>query len=194
MKKIMNFEVKNYNVREANDSYAIVRAYVVNVGKNNNQTNFEKENIERAIPSILNVPLIGIYSPVKEDFKSHAHNEGEKRQTYAVGVVPESANPHFEVLDNGLEYLVVDMVVWKNYFPHFFDRMARNEEDGRKTTISMEISANMKTAKKMEDGTLNIIDFKFCGICLLGNDVNPRNSRCRAKSFKIRRRKNRNYR
>ena len=30
----MNFEVKNYNVREANDSYAIVRAYVVNVGKN----------------------------------------------------------------------------------------------------------------------------------------------------------------
>ena len=185
MKKIMNFEVKNYNVREANDSYAIVRAYVVNVGKNNNQTNFEKENIERAIPSILNVPLIGIYSPIKEDFKSHAHNEGEKRQTYAVGVVPESANPHFEVLDNGLEYLVVDMVVWKNYFPHFFDRMARNEEDGRKTTISMEINANMKTAKKMEDGTLNIIDFKFCGICLLGNDVNPRNSRCRTKSFKI---------
>ena len=50
MEKAINFEVKNYDVREANDSYAIVRAYVVNVGKNNNQTNFEKENIERAIP------------------------------------------------------------------------------------------------------------------------------------------------
>ena len=60
MNKIINFEVQNYNVREANNSYAIVRAYVVSVEKNNNQTNFEKENIEKAIPSILNVPLIGI--------------------------------------------------------------------------------------------------------------------------------------
>ena len=109
----------------------------------------------------------------------------EKKQTYAVGVVPESANPHFEVAENGREYLVVDMVVWKNYFPQFFDRMARNEEDGKKTTISMEISVNMKTAKKMEDGALDIIDFQFCGICLLGEDVKPRNSRCRTKSFEI---------
>ena len=185
MNKIINFEVQNYNVREANNSYAIVRAYVVSVGKNNNQTNFEKENIEKAIPSILNVPLIGIYSPIREDFKSHAHNEGEKKKTYAVGVVPKSANAHFEVAEKGREYLVVDMVVWKNYFPQFFDRMARNEEDGKKTTISMEISANMKTAKKMEDGALDIIDFQFCGICLLGEDVKPRNSRCRTKSFEI---------
>lgn len=185
MNQIMNFEVQNYNVREANDTYAIVRAYVVSVGKNNNQTNFSKENIEKAIPSILNVPLIGIYSPIKEDFKSHAHNEGEKRQTYAVGVVPESANPHFEVADNGLEYLVVDMVVWKNYFPQFFNKMAENENAGKKTTISMEISANMKTAEKMDDGALDIKDFYFCGICLLGEDVRPRNSRRRTKSFEI---------
>lgn len=182
---MMNFEIKNYNVREANDTYAIVRAYVVSVGKNNNQTNFDKDSIERAIPSILNIPLIGIYNSIKEDFKSHAHTEGEKRQTYAVGVVPESANPHFEVAENGLEYLVVDMVVWKNYFPQFFSRMAKNEEEGRKTTISMEISANMNTVEKMDDGTLNIKDFSFSGICLLGEDVKPRNSRRGIKSYKI---------
>lgn len=185
MRKIMNFEISNYDVREANDTYAIVEVYVVSVGKNNNQTNFEKENIERAVPSILNVPLIGIYSPIKEDFKSHARNEGEKRQTYAVGVVPESANPRFKVVENGLEYLVVDIVVWKNYFPQFFNVMAKNTESGKKTTISMEISANMKTAEKMQDGTVNIKDFEFCGICLLGADVNPRNSRCRIESYKI---------
>lgn len=185
MKQIMNFEINNYDVREANDTYAIVKTYVVSIGKNNNQTNFRKENIERAIPSILNVPLIGIYSPIRDDFKSHAHNEGEKKQTYAVGVVPESANPHFEVAENGLEYLVVDIVVWKNYFPQFFNVMAENTENGRKTTISMEISANMKTAEKMEDGTLDIKDFEFCGICLLGADVKPRNTRCWTKSYKI---------
>lgn len=49
----------------------------------------------------------------------------------------------------------------------------------------MEISANMKTAEKMEDGTLDIKDFEFCGICLLGADVKPRNTRCWTKSYKI---------
>ena len=87
--------------------------------------------------------------------------------------------------ENGLEYLVVDIVVWKNYFPQFFNVMAENTENGVKTTISMEISANMKTAEKMEDGTLDIKDFEFCGICLLGADVKPRNTRCRTKSYKI---------
>lgn len=191
MKKVFNFEISNYDVRKANDTYAIVKTYVVSVGKNNNQTNFDKENIEKAIPSILNTPLIGIYNPIEDDFKSHAHTESEKRQTYAVGVIPESANPHFEVAENGLEYLVVDIVVWKNYFPQFFNVMAKNTENGKNTTISMEISANMKTAEKMEDGTLNIKDFTFCGICLLGMDVKPRNSRCRTKGCKIRRRTSR---
>lgn len=190
MDNIINFEITNYNVREANDTFAILEAYVVNIGKNNNQTHFRKENIDKAIPSIFNIPLIGIYNPIIEDFKSHAHNESEKKQTFAVGLVPESANPHYEVADNGLEYLVVDMVIWKRYFPEFFEVMAKNERAGKKTTISMEINANMKTAQRMEDGSLDIVDFKFCAICLLGEDVKPRNSRRRTKSCKIRRRTN----
>lgn len=179
-KEVMNFEISNYNIQEANSTYAVVRADIVNVGKNYNQTNFSKKAIEDAIPSILNTPLIGIYNGITRDFKSHAHSEAEQRQTYAVGVIPESANPHFEIRDNGLEYLVVDMVVWKNYFPQFFDRMAENEEDGKKTTISMEVMAN--ETQKMEDGTIDVKKFEFIGICLLGEDVKPRNSRRWIKS------------
>lgn len=180
-KEIMNFEVSNYSIKDSNSNYAIVQADVVNVGNNYNQTHFSKEAITAAIPTILNTPLIGIYNGVMDDFKSHAHTQGEKSQTYAVGVVPESANPHFEIRDNGLEYLVVDIVVWKNYFPQFFNKMAENEEDGKKTTISMEVLAN-KTSK-MEDGTLDILSFEFSGICLLGEDVKPRNSKCWFKSY-----------
>lgn len=180
-KEIMKFEVQNYSVKDSNSNYAIVQADVVNVGNNYNQTHFSKEAITAAIPTILNTPLIGIYNGVMDDFKSHAHTEAEKSQTYAVGVVPESANPHFEIRDNGLEYLVVDIVVWKNYFPQFFERMAKNEKNGKKTTISMEVLAN--STEKMEDGTLDIKSFEFSGICLLGEDVQPRNSKCRFKSY-----------
>ena len=181
--QILNFEVNRYNIKDSNDQFAIVQADVVNVGKNYNQTNFEKNAIQAAIPTILNTPLIGIYNGITDDFKSHAHTEGEKRQTFAVGVVPESANPHFEIRDNGLEYLVVDIVVWKNYFPQFFHRMAENEEEDKKTTISMEILA--KEIEKMENGIINVTNFEFVGLCLLGNDVQPRNSRSWIKSCKI---------
>ena len=180
---IMKFEIQTYAIKDSNDNYAIVQADVVNVGKNYNQTNFSKEAITAAIPTILNTPLIGIYNDIVDDFKSHAHTEGEKRQTYAVGVIPESANPHFEIRDNGLEYLVVDIVVWKNYFPQFFHRMAENEKSDIKTTISMEVLA--KETEKMNDGTLNVKKFEFVGLCLLGEDVKPRNSRCRFESNQI---------
>lgn len=179
-KQTMNFEVMNYSVKDTSDQCAIVQADVVNVGNNYNSTHFSKEAITAAIPTILNTPLIGIYNGIEEDFKSHAHTEAEKRQTYAVGVIPESANPHFEIRDNGLEYLVVDIVVWKSYFPQFFNRMAENEHNDIKTTISMEVLAN-KT-EQMEDGTLDIKEFEFVGLCLLGRDVEPRNSRCWIKS------------
>lgn len=182
-KETLNFEVSNYSLKDSNDNYAIVQADVVNVGTNYNQTHFSKEAITAAIPTILNTPLIGIYNGIIDDFKSHAHTEGEKRQTFAVGVIPESANPHFKIRDNGLEYLVVDIVVWKNYFPQFFNKMADNERKDKKTTISMEILA--KKTEKMEDGTLDILDFEFAGLCLLGEDVKPRNSRCWIKSCQI---------
>lgn len=181
--EVMNFEIQNYNLKVQNDTYAVVQADVVNVGKNYNQTNFSKDAITAAIPTILNTPLIGIFNDIMEDFKSHAHNEGERRQTYAVGVVPESANPHFEIRDNGLEYLVVDVVVWKNYFPQFFNKMAENERKDVKTTISMEVLA--KETEKMKDGTLDVKSFEFIGLCLLGEDVQPRYSRRWIKSCKI---------
>lgn len=179
----MKFEIQTYTVKDSDDSCAIVQADVVNVGKNYNQTNFSKEAITTAIPTILNTPLIGIYNGITDDFKSHAHTESEKRQTFAVGVVPESSNPHFEIRDNGLEYLVVDIVVWKSYFPQFFNRMAENEENDVKTTISMEVLA--KETEKMEDGTLDVKTFEFIGLCLLGENVKPRNSRRRTKSNKV---------
>ena len=170
-KEALNFEIADYKINDVNDTYAIVRADVVNVGNNYNQTHFSKEAIKAAIPTILNTPLIGIYNGITDDFKSHAHSEGE------------NANPHFEIRDNGLEYLVVDIVVWKSYFPQFFKRMAKNEESDIKTTISMEVLAN-KT-QKMEDGNIDIQSFEFVGLCLLGEDVKPRNSRCWIKSSKI---------
>ena len=57
-KEALNFEIADYKINDVNDTYAIVRADVVNVGNNYNQTHFSKEAIKAAIPTILNTPLI----------------------------------------------------------------------------------------------------------------------------------------
>lgn len=166
----LNYEIKDYDVYDTHKDHAIVRAKIVNVGKNYNETSFSKESIEKAIPTLYNIPLIGIYSEIENDFKSHAKNALERKQTYAIGTIPESCNAHFEKDLMGMEYLVADIVVWKEYFPEFFNVICNNEDDGRQTTISMEIS--LKDYEKI-DGIFDITDFSFNGICLLGTNVKP---------------------
>ena len=166
----LNYEIKDYDVYDTHNDHAIVRAKIVNVGKNHNDTSFTKESIQKAIPTLYNIPLIGIYSEIENDFKSHAKNDLERKQTYAIGTIPESCNAHFEKDLTGMEYLVADIVVWKEYFPEFYDVMVRNEENEKQTTISMEIRL-LDYEKK--DGIFDITDFAFNGICLLGNNVRP---------------------
>ena len=165
----LSYEIKDYDVYDTHKDHAIVRAKIVNVGKNNNDTSFSKESIERALPTLYNIPLIGIYSEIENDFKSHAKNDLERKQTYAIGTIPESCNAHFEE-DMGMEYLVADIVVWKEYFPDFFNVIVNNEEKEKQTTISMEISL-LDYEKK--DGIFDITEFSFNGICLLGTNVRP---------------------
>lgn len=165
----LNYEIKDYDVYDTHKDHAIVRAKIVNVGKNNNDTSFSKESIERALPTLYNIPLIGIYSEIENDFKSHAKNDLERKETYAIGTIPESCDAHFEK-DLGMEYLVADIVVWKEYFPDFFNVIVNNEEKERQTTISMEISL-LDYEKK--DGIFDITEFSFNGICLLGTNVKP---------------------
>lgn len=166
----LNYEIKDYDVYDTHQDHAIVRAKIVNVGRNHNDTSFSKESIEKAIPTLYNIPLIGIYSEIENDFKSHAKNDLERKQTYAIGTIPESCNAHFEKDLMGMEYLVADIVVWKEYFPEFFNVIANNEEKEKQTTISMEI--RLLDYEKV-DGIFDITEFVFNGICLLGENVRP---------------------
>lgn len=166
----LNYEIKDYDVYDTHQDHAIVRAKIVNVGRNHNDTSFSKESIEKAIPTLYNIPLIGIYSEIENDFKSHAKNDLERKQTYAIGTIPESCNAHFEKDLMGMEYLVADIVVWKEYFPEFFNVIANNEEKEKQTTISMEI--RLLDYEKV-DGIFDITEFAFNGICLLGENVRP---------------------
>ena len=114
------------NLEDINPSFASGNLKVMYTGENPNGTNFSKEVIEAALPTIRNVPIVAHYDAEENEIGSHdmevvADKEGNLRLrnlTEPCGVVPESAEATFTVEndDNGVahEYLNISPVIlWK---------------------------------------------------------------------------------
>jgi len=90
--------------------------------------------------------------------------------TTPVGVVPESAKPFWELVeeDDGTvhEYLCTDILLWKRQ-----EAYRKIKQDGIEAH-SMEIQTNDYTLDK-STGLFVIHDFEFTAFCLLGENVEP---------------------
>ena len=103
---------------------------VLHTGVNLNNSEFTKEVVDQAIPTIYNTPILGYVvdedDPDDKDFKGHESEirikNGDVRYVYsgnAYGVIPESCNPRWIIKDDGngteREYLRVDGLVWTKF-------------------------------------------------------------------------------
>lgn len=148
---------------------------ILHTGKNLNMTTFDKDVVDKAIPTLYNTPILGYIvnedDPESEDFKGHEFElkieDGSVKYSYkgkAYGVIPESCNPRWIVKDDGTgverEYLRVDGLVWTK-FDDPIDIFSRDIVKNQ----SMEITDIQSV--KQEDGFEKITSFKFDGCCLL---------------------------
>ena len=139
-----------------------------------NRTRYNKESILKALPTLRNIPLVGRWKG--EDFGSHEvkleldEEEGFKNtyNTTPLGVIPESANFWFESVDvNGTsqEFLCVDVLLWKR------QKEVKSLIRRKQFNISMEVT--ITDAIKDTAGILDIRDFYFTAVCILGANVSP---------------------
>lgn len=178
MKKNFSLPIKYEQQQFDDDRFLKLKIYVMHEGVNLNESNFDMDSIERAKDSIKNVPILAF---VKEndgdDSKDFAGHEMElifKDDTYKfkylgrpIGVIPaDEHNYHYEIIDDK-HYVVVDGYVWKDYANDALDILQIDEVKGQ----SMEITIDSYSFT--EDGIMNIVDYKYTGICLLGDDVTP---------------------
>lgn len=160
------------------DKFIKLRIRVMHDGINPNNSNFTLGNIDKAKPSINNVPILA-YCYFDEDgipqFSTHAmHIEVDKvnkdqiRMIYdevPIGIVPETNN--YEIKEyNDRNYVYVDSFIWKNYSNYSQDIIERDKE----IKISMEIAVDAYTYNK-DLNCFDITDYRYTGITLLGNDV-----------------------
>lgn len=153
-----------------------VKIYIAHTGENLNHSVFSKEVLEKMIPSLSHVPILG-YVGVNDDddvdFRGHEKKISVSNgkfnvsfQTHAYGFIPEENGAHFEIT-GGKEWLVTNGYLWTR-FTDSIDIF--NESNGVKGQ-SMEIgNAEGYTDER---GRVVFTNARFTGLCILGDDVTP---------------------
>lgn len=158
------------------------KIWICHTGENLNRSYFSKEVIQNAIPSLSNIPVLGfieVNNLNEADFRGHEQRlvidkDGVKIEYLGrmYGTVPESNNAKFEMklCDDGIEreFLTAEVLIHTK-FQEAVDIIQR---DGVKNH-SMELHPPSIQGKFNKQKLFEFTEFKFEGLCLLGNDVTP---------------------
>ena len=139
-----------------------------------NQTSYTKESILKALPTLRNIPIVGLLKG--EDFGGHEaqmvfdEEVGLKTvyNTVPFGLIPESANFWFDTVKvdgKEQEFLYVDVLLWKR------QKEVKTLMKRKQFSTSMEVT--ILNAHKDRSGVLHIEDFFFTAVCVLGSQITP---------------------
>jgi len=161
-KKIL-FAIDNVELLKENpDSrFSILSLDFFASGNNLHDTYVNEETLRRTAPSIRNCPLVWQYDGLYNDIGTHDAEE------VPCGFIPESVEIIEKNLPDGRIMLSVKAYVWKYYSGQilsFFER------DGDKP-ISVEVE--VIDFKEMDNGVIELRDYKFQAITILGSKVEP---------------------
>ena len=161
------------------DRFIKLKLNVMHDGKNFNMSSFDKKSIEKAKPSIFNVPILAntIFddegNPKFGGHDKHIEEDknGNKKIVYdeiPIGLIPESTKYEIKLMDDKKYHLFVDAYVWKGYSNYAEDILNNKESVG----LSMEIIVD-KYSFDTKKSIFNITDYRYQGITLLGDDKTP---------------------
>lgn len=172
-----NAKIKSYE--KINDQFTKCKCYVQALGKNRNMTHFSKAAVTKALPTLFNIPVVG-HLIENEDGSSYfgGHDveidmSGEnivvKSLCVPYGVVPYQENITFETLiekdGSKKEYLVADIILWTGRYPELMDAIYSDEVYFNQ---SMEIDASEWEPLEDDAKYLDVKDFTYSALCLLG--------------------------
>jgi hypothetical protein len=161
--KKLNFAIDNAKLIDENQdsSFAILSLDFFASGKNKHDTWVSDETLEKRAETIYNRPIVWIYDKRLDDAGTHDANE------VPCGFIPNGANIERKKLPDGRTMLSVLSFVWKKYSGRLLEFFMR---DGEKP-VSVEMS--VLDSAEMDDGLLELKDFVFEAVTVLGTFVTP---------------------
>lgn len=149
--------VKFSKLEEVNSALSKVVIKICKPGANRNGTYISKKVLTKASEKSLGlVPIIGLYSELKEDFLGH------ERQARPLGVIPEQPNFYFD--RSG--YLCVEGYLWTSKYPEAKEILKGKGQ-------SMELDPAQTSFGKERQGCTEITETAFLALTVLGDDVEP---------------------
>lgn len=170
---------KSYELK-SNTQFTVCKCYVQGLGKNQNLSYFSKDVVEKSLPSLFNIPVIGHIKDKDDGGKymgSHdvmvvINNDGVDIKSVCIpyGVVPLQDSAHFEMVTNPAdgtqtEYLVCDVILWTGRYPELMDAAY---SDNFYFNQSMEIEATSYRDLEEDPRYVEVLDFEYSALCLLG--------------------------
>lgn len=139
-----------------------------------NRIKFSEDSTLQALPTLSNIPLVTLYKEEIDDFGDHEMYRDEtgkyRYRTYGIGVIPESASQWIERVEdssgNERLYLCSDAILWKRQHREF-----AKIKEMEQMSVSMEVQ--ITSGKFSEDKVLEVDNFYFTAIAVLGETVTP---------------------
>lgn len=166
-------------IEQINDEFTLCKCYVMGAGKNRNFSSISEEVTERNLGTLDYCPVVGYLYKNKEGEYRIAGHECEFDDdwdlvptTQALGVVKPATYQWETVNEYGTDvrYLTAEIVLWTGRFKGLFDARYNDEIYYNQ---SMEI--NVQEFRNLEEDSnyVEILDFSFSALCLLGKYDNP---------------------
>ena len=175
--KIKDFET-------VDDRFTKVKVWLMHLGKNLNNSAFEKSVVDKAIPTLQYIPIMGfveLNDDNEKDFSDHRYiitkdEKGVRRKymgtPYGVIKSSDDNNAHYEdrLCEDGetRTFLVTEGIIW-NVLEDGAEIFHRDLVKGQ----SMELYEKSIDGYEDDDGIFHFTDFSFRAACVLGDDVTP---------------------
>ena len=175
--KIKDFEAED-------DRFTKVKVWLMHLGTNLNNSAFEKSVVDKAIPTLQYIPIMGfieLNDDNEKDFSYHRYiitkdDKGVRRKymgtPYGVIKSSDDNNAHYEerLCEDGetRTFLVTEGVIWNvlEDGAEIFHRDLVKKQ-------SMELYEKSIDGYEDDDGIFHFTDFSFRAACVLGEDVTP---------------------
>lgn len=153
-----------------NPSFHTARLRIMAIGsKAHNGAKFSHDGTMKALPTLKNIPLVTQYDRNTKNLKSHEFEDDGNALTYGIGVIAESCQQWIEEVEvdgETKEYLCSEVLLWKRQ-KREYDFIKKH----RDLNVSMEVMMNRP--KRAKDGSVEVEDFYFTAVTVLGVGVNP---------------------
>lgn len=156
---IDNAELVNENI---DSQFSLLSLDFFASGRNLHDTFVSEETLMRTAETIKNCPIVWMYDPILNDAYTHSPEE------VPCGFIPESAEIKYRKLEDSRTMVSVTSYVWKKFSGKILDFFRR---DNGEKPVSVEMSV-YETEEK-PDGLLELLDYRFEAVTILGSLVKP---------------------